>query len=156
MVVKNRGERLHRRPLFAPIQPFILDEICETLAAGGYLQCFSWRALGKDYFVGFQLDMEVFDGFAIVHLSRRDRSTVHQVFDWNKNPIDEKTMLGGKVQIASGIMIVKGKASDPDRRYAPVPGRGILLDPLTSDTFDWQRTIECFDQIADLKVFNRN
>jgi hypothetical protein len=53
-------------------------------------------------------------------------------------------------------MIVKGKASDPDRSYAPMPGRGGLLEPLTSDPFDRERTIECFEQIADLKVFNRN
>src|SRR5258708_621711 len=141
MVVKNRGERLHRRPLFTPIQPFILDEICETLAAVGYLQCFSRRALGKDYFVGFQLDVEVFNGFFIVHINCRDRPAVHQAFDWNENPIDEETMLGGKVQIASGVMIVKGKASDPDRSYAPMPGRGGLLEPPTSDPLDREMTI---------------
>src|SRR5260221_13652482 len=57
--------------------------------------------------------MEVFNGFTIVHLSWRDRTTVRQVFDRNENPIDKERMLRGKVQIATGILIIKSKASDP-------------------------------------------
>jgi hypothetical protein len=35
IVSVSRGEQLHRRPLIAPIQPFIFDEIHKVLAVAG-------------------------------------------------------------------------------------------------------------------------
>src|ERR1700722_13036336 len=107
--------------------------------------------------MGFQFDMEVLNDFAIVHPSRRDRTTVHQMFDWNENPIDEKTVLGRKVQTATGILIIKSEASNPDRSYAPMPGRASLfLERLTPNPFDRQRTVEGVDDSTDRKFFNRH
>src|SRR5260221_7388093 len=100
--------------------------------------------------------MEVFNGFTIVHLSWRDRTTVRQVFDRNENPIDKERMLRGKVQIATGILIIKSKASDSDRGYAPMPGRGSLLERTTPDPFDRQGTVEGVDESTDCQLFNRN
>jgi hypothetical protein len=79
------------------------------------------------------------------------------VSDRNENPIDEETVPRGKIQIATGILIVQSRASYPDWSYARTPGgRGNLLERLTSDPFDRQRTVEGVDESTDCKFLNRN
>ena len=77
-VVENGGKRFHRGPLVNSIEPFVFHEIREIFTVVGHEQCFGRRALGEDDFVGFELDVEVFDDFTVVHLGLIDRSPAIQ------------------------------------------------------------------------------
>ena len=156
LVFETRSKRLHGVFVAISVELFVLDKIPKVLAIVVNQQCFSRRPFRKDNFVGFQLDMEIVDGLAIIHFGQRDCFSIHQPFNRNEKAVDEEAVVRRKEQVTTRVFIAESELRDTDRCNTPVPGWAGFLEPLAPNPFDRLRPPQSIDECTNLQLFDGN
>ena len=135
----------------APYNLSYATKFAKVLAVVRYQQRLGGSPLGEDHFMGLQLDMEVVDDVTI-DPSWSVQSTCHSpAFQQELRSHRPKGCGSAKGTSHDEDTDRQSKASDTNRRDAPMPGVAILSEPLTSNPFDWQCPAEVSTRAPILK-----
>lgn len=73
-----------------------------------------------------------------------------------RKPSIKKLWLRERYKSRRGNPIAESRASNTNRTHAPMPGGAVLPEPLASNPFDRQWSVEGLNESADCQVFNPN